>query len=299
MKVAITGASGLIGTAVSRHLREQGHETLALVRRQAGPGEVFWDPAGAVDTEGLRGVDAVVHLAADPIQPRPLTADKARRLRDSRVVGTRTLATALASMDGGPRVLVSASGVNWYGDRGDEVLTEDSGPGTGGLLCDIGKQWEAAVEPAADAGLRVVVMRTGIVLAREATVLKFLGTATKLGGAAALGSGRQYWPWVSLTDTANLYVHALTTDSLSGPLNATAPAPVTNAEFTRTIATVLRRPVLPVRVPKFVPSLLLRRELADSLLFTSMRVLPERAQASGYTFTHANLEQALRELYGR
>lgn len=299
MKVAITGASGLIGSALRSALVARGDEVAAMVRRPAREGEVSWDPtAGTVDTSGLRGTDAVVHLAADPIQPRPLTQAKRRSLRDSRVDGTRTIAAALASMDGGPRVLVSASGVNWYGDRDGEVLTEDSGPGTSGLLCEIGQDWEAAVEPARSAGLRVAVMRTGIVLAPDAIVMKFLGTITKLGGAAPLGSGKQYWPWVSIADTAGLYLHALDAD-LAGPVNAVSPNPVTNAEFTRTLARVLRRPVLPVRVPKFVPALILRRELAESLLFTSMRVLPERAEATGYTFAEPNLEEVFRKMYDR
>ncbi len=301
MKVAITGASGMIGRALAAFLTTGGHEVVSLVRRPTTkPNEISWDPQrGTVDTQRLVGVDAVIHLAADPIQPRPLTAEKKRTLRDSRVNGTRTIATALATMQDGPKILLSASGANIYGDRGDEVLTEDSTPGSDDFLCEIAKEWEAATAPAAEAGLRVVVVRTGIVLDRSATVLKALGLVTRLGGAAPVGTGQQYWPWVSIDDTVRLYHHALVNDAIEGPFNVASPNPVTNAEFTRALARVLRRPVLPVRVPRFVPSLLLRAELADSLLFTSMRMLPARAQSTGYEFVHPTLEPALRALYGR
>ena len=300
MRIAVTGASGLIGRALSAFLTTGGHEVLPMVRRPAGSCEIRWDPQrGVVETDKLRGVDAVVHLAADPIEPRPLTQEKRRRLRDSRVDGTRTIATAMATLDDGPRTLVMASGANIYGDRGNEVLTEDSTLGTGGFLTDIAREWEQAADPAREAGIRVVAVRTGIVLDRAATVMKALGTVARLGAAAPVGSGRQYWPWVSIHDTVGLYLHALATPEIEGPINASAPQPVTNAEFTRTLAKVLHRPVLPLRVPKFVPSLLLRRELADALLFTSMRMVPARAQATGYTFASPDLEQTLRDLYGR
>ncbi|MGH3665725.1 MAG: DUF1731 domain-containing protein, partial [Egibacteraceae bacterium] len=159
--------------------------------------------------------------------------------------------------------------------------------------------WEQAADPAREAGLRVAHVRNGIVLDQAATVLKVLGTLTKLGAAAPVGSGRQYWPWISLDDTVGIYHHVLSTDDLEGVVNATAPAPVTNAEFTRTLARVLHRPVIPIKAPRFVPSLILGPELATDLLLSSMRVLPERAEATGYTFQHPNLEQALRHIYGR
>ena len=301
MKVAITGASGMIGRALGAFLTTGGHEVFALVRRPAtNPNEIRWDPAaGTVDTDRLRGVDAVIHLAADPIQARPLTPAKRRSLHDSRVQGTRTIATALARMTDGPKVLLSASGSNIYGDRGDEILTEASAPGTGGLLCEIAKDWEAATAPAAAAGIRVVLVRTGIVLDRAATVLKALGTVTRLGGAAPLGTGQQYWPWVSIDDTVGLYHHALVNPQIEGPFIASGPDPVTNEEFTRTLARVLHRPVLPLRIPRAAPALLLGKELAASLLFTSMRMVPVRAQETGYAFAHPTLDAALRDLYGR
>lgn len=300
MKIAITGASGLIGTALSAFLTTGGHSVVPMVRREAKEDEARWDPAtGTVDTDALRGVDAVVHLAADPIQPRPLTAAKAQSLRDSRVSGTRTIAEALARMDDGPRTFVSASGVNFYGDRGDETLTENSAGGEDGFLAPITRAWEAATQPAADAGIRTVIVRTGIVLERDATIIKALGLVTRLGAAAPVGSGRQYWPWVSIDDTVGIYHHALTNAEISGPINACSPNPVTNEEFTRTLARVLRRPVLPLKVPKFAPALLLGRKQAGSLLFTSMRVLPHKAQQTGYVFRSPELEPTLRDLFGR
>lgn len=300
MKIAITGASGLIGSALSAFLTTGGHTVVPLVRRPAKEGEARWDPAaGMVDTDALGGVDAVIHLAADPIQPRPLTAAKAQSLRDSRVKGTRTIAQALASMDDGPRTFVSASGVNFYGDRGDETLTEESGAGEDGFLAPLTREWEAATQPAADAGIRTVIVRTGIVLERQATIIKALGLVTRLGAAAPVGSGRQYWPWVSIDDTVGIYHHALTNAEVIGPINACSPNPVTNAEFTRTLAKVLRRPVLPLKVPKLAPAILLGKKQAGSLLFTSMRVLPEKAQQTGYVFRSPELEATLRDLFGR
>jgi hypothetical protein len=300
MKVAITGASGMIGRALTAFLATGGHTVVPMVRRAARTGEISWDPGGgSVDTAALRGVDAVVHLAADPIQPRPLTPAKAASLRDSRVDGTRTIATALAGMSDGPRTLVSASGSNYYGDRGDEELTEDSPAGEDDLLAGITREWEAATLPASEAGIRTVVMRTGIVLDREAIVLKALGLVARLGAAAPVGSGRQYWPWVSIDDTVGLYHHALTHPEISGPLNVCSPNPVTNEEFTRTLARVLRRPVLPLKVPAFAPAILLGRRQARSLLLTSMRMLPAKAIETGYTFRSPALEATLRDLYGR
>ena len=300
LKVAITGASGLTGSALTSQLRNAGHGVVRLVRSapQAAD-EVRWDPAaGTVDTDGLRGVDAVVHLAAAGLLPRRMSAAEQAEFRRSRVEGTRTIAQALAGMTGGPRILLSASGTNYYGDRGDEVLTEDSAPGPG-WLAEIAHEWEGALQPARDAGLRVVAMRTAVVLDRSATILKVLGTLTRLGLAAPLGSGRQYWSWITLDDAVGLYLHALTHDEIDGVMAVGSPSPVTNAEFTRTLARVLHRPVIPIPVPKAAPRLLLGRDYADSLLFTSLRVQPERALATGYDFLHPNLEQALRAIYGR
>lgn len=300
--VAVTGASGLIGRQLSALLATGGHRVSRLVRRPAAaPDEVSWDPAGGtVDLEALRGVDAVVHLAADPITPRPLTAGKRRALTDSRVQGTATIARAVAAlaMDDKPLTLVSASGVNVYGDRGDDVVTEDDPPGHGRFLTDLAVAWEQAAAPAQEAGVRTVLLRTGIVLDPKATILQVLGTLAKAGAAAPVGSGAQWWPWITLDDTVGVYHHVLTTPQLEGPVNATAPNPVTNRTFTRTLTRVLRRPMIPIAVPRALPRAVLG-ELADDLLFTSMRVLPARAQATGYVFRHPDLETGLRHVLGR
>lgn len=301
MHVAVTGASGLIGRALSAFLTTGGHTVTRLVRHPpSAPDEVRWDPeAGTVDTDALRGVDAVVHLAADPITPRPLTQGKRRRLSDSRIGGTRTIATALAGMTDGPRVLVSASGVNVYGDHGSEVVTEDSAIGGEGFLTDLAVRWEAAAQPARDAGIRVVTVRTGVVLDPQSTILKVLGTLAKGGAAAPLGSGKQWLPWITLDDTVGIYHHALTTAELDGPLNATAPTPVSNREFTRTLTRVLHRPMIPIAVPAAIPRAVLGAELADDLLFRSMRVVPAKAERTGYAFRHRDLETGLRHVLGR
>jgi len=301
MHVAITGASGLIGSALGAFLTTGGHTVTRLVRRApTAPDQARWDPeAGTVDLEALRGVDAVVHLAADPITPLPLTQAKRRSLTDSRVDGTRTIASALARMSDGPRVLVSASGVNVYGDHGSEVVTEDTPVGGEGFLTDLALRWEAAAQPARDAGVRVVSVRTGVVVDPQAMILKVLGTLAKGGAAAPLGNGKQWWPWISLDDTVGIYHHALATAEVDGALNATAPMPVTNREFTRTLTRVLHRPMIPFAVPAAIPRAVLGADLADDLLFRSMRVVPARAETTGYVFRHRDLETGLRHVLGR
>lgn len=298
MHITITGSSGLIGSALVASLTADGHRVTRLVRRQPrGPEEAAWDPtAGVLDPEVLRGVDAVVHLGGEPIGARRWTDEQKRRILDSRRGSTRLLAEALAGLDDGPRVLACASGADYYGDRGEEPLTEDSGPGTS-FLAQVCVEWEAAADPARQAGVRVVHLRTGMVLAREAMAMKRLLPLFKAGLGGRFGSGRQYWPWISIEDTVGLYRFAIDTGSLAGPLNTVAPEPVTNAEFTRSVARVLRRPAV-VPVPRFGPKLVLG-ELADTLLFSSKRVLPERAQAEGYAFRHAHLEEALRHVLSR
>lgn len=298
MRVTITGSSGLIGSALVAALAADGHQITRLVRRPPrGPDESSWDPAGGVlDPEVLRGVDAVIHLGGEPIGARRWTDEQKRRIRGSRVGSTRLLAETLANLDGGPRILACASGADYYGDRGDEPLTEDSGPGTS-FLAQVCVDWEAAADPARQSGVRVVHLRTGLVLAAEAQAMKRLLPLFKAGLGGRFGSGRQYWPWISIDDAVGLYRFAIETDSLAGPVNTVAPQPVTNAEFTRAVADVLHRPAI-VPVPRFGPKLLLG-ELADTLLFHSKRVLPERAQAQGYGFRHPDLEQALRHVLSR
>lgn len=292
MHVAITGSTGLVGSALVASLTEDGHQITRLVRRSSrAPDEASWDPQGGdLDPQTLQHVDAVVHLAGEPIGERRWTDEQKRRIRDSRVESTRLLAETLATMDNGPGVLACASGADYYGDRGDEVLTEDSGPGTS-FLAQVCVDWEAAADPAREAGVRVAHLRTGLVLARQAVALKRLLLLFRVGLGGRFGSGRQYWPWIALDDVVGLYRATMGDEPLQGPVNAVAPEPVTNAEFTRALARVLRRPAV-VPVPRFGPKLVLG-ELADTLLFHSKRALPERALAHGYDFAHPHIEQAL------
>lgn len=299
MHVAVTGASGLLGSSLVPRLTDGGHTVSRLVRREpAADDEVQWDPEGGrLDPGALRGVDAVVHLAGHPIGARRWTDAEKRRLRDSRTVGTRALAEAIAGLDHGPRTLVCASGIHYYGHGGDAELDETSPPGSG-FLSSVVQEWEAAADPARDAGIRVVHLRTGIVQDPDGGALKRMLPLFKLGLGGRLGSGRQWWSWISRDDVVGLYHHALTTEELSGPVNATAPHPVTNAEYTRTLGRVLGRPTL-VPVPALGPKIVLGAELAEELLFTSTKVRPVVAEKSGYAFRHPDLEGALRQLLDR
>ena len=298
MRIAMTGSTGLIGHALSAFLSTGGHEVVPVVRGTPRPGQIGWQPdEGRLDADELRGIDAVVHLAGEPIASGRWTDEQRRRILDSRVTGTRAIAAALASLgDAGPQVLVSASGIHYYGDRHDEELTEASGPGQG-FLEHVCQEWEAATQPAAEAGVRVVTMRTGIALTPRGGALARQLPLFRLGLGARFGTGRQYDSWVSLDDVVGMYHHALTTPAVAGPMNATAPAPVRNAEFARTLGRVLRRPpALPI--PRLGPRLVLG-EMADALLYTSQRALPRVAQDTGYRFRHPELEGCLRDLLGR
>ena len=302
MLVAVTGASGLIGTALTRRLEAEGHQVLRLTRsRPTGPGQVRWDPAaGRLDPDALAKADAVVHLAGAGIGDKlRWTAKVKREILTSRVEGTSLVARTMAELaegGGGPRVLVSASGSHYYGDRGDEVLTEASGPGEG-FLAGVVRQWEAAADPARAAGLRVVHLRTGPVQDASGAGLPKQVLMFRLGLGGRFGSGRQWLSWIALDDIAGAYLHALTRDDLAGPVNAAAPNPVTNAEFTTTLARVLHRPAV-LHVPAFAPRLVLG-EFADEMLFTSIRARPARLQATGYRFRFPELEPALRHTLGR
>ena len=297
MLVAVTGSTGLIGSALVRRLTGEGHQVLRLVRSvPSGSLQARWDPvAGRIDAGALAGADAVVHLAGKGIGDNLRWTTRVKReILDSRVQGTRLLATTLAGLDGGPRVLVCASGIHYYGDHGDELLTEQSASGRG-FLAEVCRRWEAAADPARAAGIRVVHLRTALVQAANGVLARqFLLFRLGLGGR--LGSGRQWWSWIALDDVVGLYRHALATAELEGPVNAAAPNPVTNAEHAATVARVLRRPAL-LHVPRFVPRLLLG-DLGD-VLFDSVRVQPAVALASGYRFAFPELEPALRHAFGR
>ena len=312
MLVAVTGSTGLIGSALVRQLEADGHQVLRFTRSQPrSPGpprpdpsgrsdQARWDPmAGRIDADALATADAVVHLAGRGIGDGLRWT---RRIKDeilqSRVRGTRLLAETMAKVagDGGPRVLVCASGVHRYGYRGDGLLTESS-PDGDGFLAGVVRQWEAAADPARAAGLRVVHIRNGMVQAAKAPVLARQLPLFRLGLGGRIGSGRQWWSWVALDDTVGLYRHALLADDLEGPVNGTAPNPVTNATYAATLARVLGRPGFLV-APRFALRLALG-QLADELLFASLRVQPAAAQASGYTFRFPELEPALRHLLNR
>ena len=296
MHVAITGATGLIGSALSTRLRSVGHQVTAI-SRSAGPDTIVWDPlTGRLDAADLAGVDAVVHLAGEPIGLGRWTEKVKRRIRASRTLGTDLVARTIAGMDDPPRVLVSSSGTNYYGDGGDRTLTEDSPPGSG-FLADVCKDWEGATDPAAAVGIRVVNVRTGPVQSPDGGALEVQLPIFRLGLGGKLGSGKQFMSWISLDDIVGILHYALETDTLKGPVNATAPHPVTQAEHAQTLADVLGRPAF-LPVPAFGPKLLFG-DMAEEMILLSQRVLPERVMAAGYTFRHPTLVEALRAVLGR
>lgn len=296
MHVVVTGTSGLIGSALVPALRAAGHRVTRLVRsgRPTQDGEAGWDPsAGRLDVSALEDADAVVHLAGETVAGR-WNDDKKRRILESRTNSTTLIAETLASMEPRPRVFVCASAIGYYGDRGEEQLAEDSRGGEG-FLADVVRAWEAATRPAAEAGVRVVNLRFGIVLSPDGGALGSMLTPFKLGAGGPFGSGRQYMSWIALDDIVGAIQHALTTESLAGPVNATSPYPVTNAEFSKTLGRVLKRPAL-ARVP--APVLRLAVGEFSKELLDSRRVLPVGLTDSGYEFRYPQLEPALRHLLG-
>jgi uncharacterized protein len=302
VEVAITGASGLIGSALSRALRDDGHIVRPLVRpastgRQAGPDAIRWDPvAGTIEADALRSIDAVVHLAGAGIGDRRWSPARKREIRDSRVRGTDLLARTLARLDRPPAVFVCGSAVGFYGDRGDEVLTERSAPGAD-FLAGVVQAWEAAAQPAVDAGIRTVFLRNGVVLAADGGMLPRLVTLFRFFIGGRLGSGRQWLSWVSIDDEVGVIRFLFDHADASGPVNVTGPTPVTNAQFTKALGAALHRPTV-VPVPAFGPRLVLGREMADEMLFVSQRTVPAALTAAGYRFTHPDVATALGALVG-
>ena len=299
MRVAVTGATGLVGSTLAPRLAGDGHEAVALRRAAAGGGGEgpSWDPAtGAFSAGALDGVDAVVHLAGENVAGGRWTAARKARIRDSRVAGTRQLAAALAALPQPPKTLIAASAIGFYGDRGDERLDEAAAPGAD-FLADVCQQWEAAAAPASDAGMRVVHLRIGIVLTPAGGALQRMLPPFRMGVGGVIGSGRQYMSWVALDDVLGGILHALRAGDLTGPVNLAAPHPVTNAEFTKTLGRVLRRPTF-LPLPAFGARLAFG-EMADALLLSSARVEPARLRADGFEFDYPDLEAALRHLLGR
>lgn len=296
MRVLVTGATGLVGGALVQLLAGGGHEMARMGRTAREAGDVRWDPAGGVlDGGALEGFDGVVHLAGENIATGRWTAEKKRRIRDSRVRGTRLLAETLARLERPPRAMVSASAIGFYGDRGDEELAEAS-PAGAGFLPDVCREWEAATEAAQGKGIRVVHARLGVVLSTGGGALAKMLTPFKLGAGGIIGTGRQYMSWITLDDTVAALVHLLATDAAAGPVNVVAPAAVTNHEFTKTLGRVLRRPTL-FPMPAFAARLAFG-EMADSLLLASTRVKPAALLESGYAFRHDSLEEGLRHVIG-
>jgi uncharacterized protein (TIGR01777 family) len=295
MRLAISGSTGLIGSAVVAAAAEAGHEVRALVRRPAAdPSEISWDAAaGSVDLDALAGVDAVIHLAGENIGAR-WTEARRRSVLASRVEGTRTIAEAIAQLDPRP-ALVCASAIGYYGDRVDEILTEESSRGSG-FLADVVEAWEQAAQPARAAGARVVHLRNGIVLASEGGALAKLLTPFRLGLGGRVGAGSQWWSWIGLADTAAAYLHAAT-HALEGVVNVTAPTPVTNAQLVKALGRALHRPtVLPL------PGFAVRAafgQMGQEMLLEGQRVLPARLLDEGFAFAHPTVDEALAAALGR
>ncbi len=294
MKIIISGASGLIGKQLIAQLQNHGHEVVRLVRRAASTGEVMWDPkAGVLSAADLEGADAVIHLSGASIGDKRWTTSYKREILESRTITSNLLATTIAEMSRKPSVFLSGSAIGIYGPRGDEQLTEVSTNGTS-FLADVCEQWERAAKPASDAGVRTVLLRTGIVLSTKGGALKKQLPLFKLGLGGKFGNGKQWQSWISIDDEIGAIEYLLTAN-VSGAVNLTAPNPVTNAEFTSTLARVVKRfAILPI--PPFAPKALLGSELADALLFTGQRVIPAALNASGYQFVHPTLEVAMRAL---
>lgn len=297
MKIVVSGASGLIGTQLVAKLSQSGHEVIRLVRRSPKAGEIQWNPkTGMLDAAALEGADAVIHLSGAGIGDKRWTSGYRKEILDSRTDTTALLAKTIASLSRKPSVFLSGSAIGIYGARNDEQLTEVSTHGTG-FLAEVCEQWEAAAKPAVEAGVRTVYLRTGIVLSPKGGALKKLLPLFKLGVGGKFGSGKQWQSWISMDDEIGAIEYLLTAN-VSGAVNLTAPNPVTNAEFTKVLASVLKRPAI-VPVPTFAPKILLGGELADALLFTGQRVIPAALNASGYMFKHTTLESALRSLLSK
>ncbi len=296
VRIVVTGSTGFIGTAVVRAIEQRGDDVVRL-RRGAGATGPVWDPdAGTISDDAFDGADALIHLAGEGIGEKKWTPEQKRRILESREKGTTLIARALAARATKPAVLVSGSAIGYYGDRGDEVLDETSSSGAD-YLAEVCRQWEASTQPAADAGIRVVTTRTGIVLGPSGGVLKRLLTPFRLGLGGRVASGKQWMSWITLDDVVGAILHAVDHESIRGPVNLTAPNPATNAELTAALGKVLHRPtVLPT--PLLPLKVIYGSELVAALLVGGQRVMPKRLLDDGYAFAHTDLEPALRDMLG-
>lgn len=296
MKIVVSGATGLVGSNLVAHLKISGHQVFKLVRSNQRDDDIPWAPyEKRVDKKRLHGAEAVVHLSGENIAGR-WTEAKKRRIRESRLLTTTFLCETLAELKQPPKVLVCASAVGFYGDRGDEVVDENSNPGSD-FLADVCQEWEAATESATAGGIRVVNLRIGVILSPAGGALAKMLLPFKMGAGGVMGSGNQYWSWISIDDVAGAILHAITTQSLKGPVNAVSPNPVTNREFTKILGHVLSRPTI-FPMPAFAVRLVFG-EMGDALLLASTRVKPAKLLESGFQFQNQDLENALRHLLGK
>src|SRR2546429_6554082 len=296
MKVAISGASGLVGTALIPALEAKGHEVTRLVRTAPRAGEIEWHPnKDEVSAASLEGFDIIINLAGENIAGGRWTDEQKRKIRDSRVNGTHLLTEAIAKMERKPRAFVCASATGIYGDRGDEVLDEQSESG-GGFLAGVCREWEMATQPASKAGVRVVNLRFGPILAREGGMLSKLLTPFKMGMGGKVGSGKQYISWVALDDAVKAIKLAVDKETVHGPLNVVSPNPVTNEEFTKTLGHVLNRPTA-LAMPGFAVRLAFG-EMADAMLLASHNVIPKKLTLAGFQFQYPQLESAMKKYVG-
>lgn len=292
MKVLITGASGLVGTALQSAFAEKGYEMLLASRSEpTTANDIRWTVEnGFSEPERLEGIDAVVHLAGESVSGLRWTDDKKKAIRDSRVLGTRNLVDAISRLNDKPKVLVAASAIGFYGERGDEEVNESSAAGHG-FLADVAKEWEGEARRAEDAGIRTVLLRTGIVLSKDGGALGTMLTPFKMGVGGVVGSGKQWMSWISLDDHVAVINFVIENENIRGAVNAVSPDPVTNEEFTKTMGDVLYRPTF-IPLPEFVVSMLMG-EMGDALLLTSTKVMPKRLLDGGFEFKYAALKSAL------
>jgi len=291
----MTGSHGMVGSALVPALTAREHRVSRLVRASpSDSSEIAWNPeAGRLELASLSSVEAVVHLAGENIAAKRWSEEQKARIRDSRVKGTSLLAETIAGLDPPPRVLISASAIGYYGDRGEEIVVEESPPGKG-FLPEVCQAWESAAAPAIRKGIRVVFLRFGVILSPAGGALQKMLPPFRMGAGGPLGDGRQYMSWIALDDAVGVILHALDNTALRGPVNTVSPRPVTNSEFTRTLGRVLHRPAI-LPMPAFAARLAFG-ELADALLLSSCRVEPQRLLASNYPYRHADLDAALRHL---